>query len=57
MIDNCVYANEPVFCVLPGEEPNMLPGWYFWDETWSDHGPFATKEEAQSALLNYAEGL
>ena len=37
-----------------GEE--FLPGWYFWNETWSDrYGPYSTQEEAQNALDYYCE--
>jgi hypothetical protein len=33
-------------------------GWYFWDEDYLNCiGPFATKAEAVSAVLDYAEGL
>lgn len=36
----------------------LLPGWYFWDETWGyRHGPFPTKAEANAACAKYAEGL
>lgn len=35
-----------------------LKGWYFYDETWAnEHGPFGTKEEAESACRTYAEGI
>lgn len=34
------------------------PGWYFWDETQAYcHGPFGTKEDAESALTSYCESL
>lgn len=30
------------------------PGWYFWDETWTNaHGPFSTKGEATEIFENY----
>jgi hypothetical protein len=34
-------------------------GWYFfWNETWSDMcGPYASEEEARTALHRYAESL
>jgi hypothetical protein len=34
------------------------PGWYFYDETWANlHGPFATYEECQETLRDYALSL
>lgn len=34
------------------------PGWYFFDETWSNvHGPFGTLEECKEALSNYAKQI
>lgn len=30
------------------------PGWYFWDETWSNcYGPFNSKNEAKIHLEEY----
>lgn len=54
--------NKAVFVHMGGliytDGPIELPGWYFWDETWADyHGPFATKEEADTAIMNYAKSL
>lgn len=56
---------NPVFSVENGlingdvqEGIPLIDGWYFWDETWAGHhGPFATREEAQSALQTYSESL
>ena len=32
--------------------------WYFWDETESErYGPYATHDEALTALLNYAKSI
>lgn len=37
---------------------DQLPGWYFWDETEAFyHGPFATEQEANAALITYARTL
>ena len=49
---------DPIHCVEKPTKYNPLPGWYFWDETWSyKHGPFSTREEAVEALKNYARDL
>lgn len=38
--------------------PEEPPGWYFWDETGTDYlGPWKSKEDAQSALTDYARQL
>lgn len=34
-----------------------FPGWYFWDEAYDYHGPFATKEECVDACKAYAQNL
>jgi hypothetical protein len=32
------------------------PGWYFWDETWSQAtGPYRNRKKAAQALQTYAE--
>jgi hypothetical protein len=57
-------TNDPVFFKaecwrqgFPGD-PELSPGWYFWDETWSHpHGPFNTEEEARRAMDDYADSL
>lgn len=34
------------------------PGWYFWDETWSQaHGPFPSENDAHFACNEYAKTL
>lgn len=44
-----------------GREPgdtDVVPGWYFWDETWANHyGPFNTETECREALRTYCETL
>ena len=55
---------DPVRCFLkapPSAEDDGWwdgPGWYFYDETWSElHGPIASHAEAQAACAAYAETL
>lgn len=32
----------------------VLPGWYFWDETWADRiGPYDSEPEARDGLAAY----
>lgn len=50
---------DPVHALREAERDELgrwdIPGWYFWDETWSNrHGPFATRAEAVEARENYA---
>jgi len=49
--------NDPVFKIEVEETDGgelMIPGWYFWDETWaSSYGPFETEEEARTRLSEY----
>lgn len=40
-----------------GDGEEILPGWYFADETEQGHGPFGTVEEANAAFVQYAEML
>lgn len=40
-----------------GGEEQLMDGWYFWDETQEEHGPFNTAEEAKAALKEYADTL
>lgn len=41
-----------------GRDDVQAPGWYFWDETWSDHtGPFPDKKACREAVIAYAESL
>lgn len=35
----------------------FIPGWYFWDETAKEHGPYLTREKAQEALDDYVANL
>ncbi len=52
-----IAAVNPIHCV-PAPEGDLLPGWYFWDETWCNrHGPFATREETEAAMKAYADSL
>lgn len=48
---------DPVFKIEVEETYEgelMLPGWYFWDETWAySYGPFETEEEARTKLNAY----
>lgn len=49
--------SDPVFQIEVEEQWGdelMIPGWYFWDETWTwSHGPFNTREEAERRLGEY----
>ena len=37
---------------------NLEDGWYFWDETWSDHhGPYSTEDIAREHLNKYCKKL
>lgn len=57
--------SDPIRCwdLMPTFEDRDLigwdgPGWYFWNETWTDlHGPFATLEETRTALRTYGKQL
>lgn len=48
-----------VFHHLHGEIIGGLPaapGWYFWDETWTEyHGPYRTSDAARVAVDDYCE--
>lgn len=38
------------------EHDDLDGKWYFWEETWATrHGPFETREEAETALTRYWE--
>ena len=56
--------NDPVFYVSAAEtEPTAefygwTPGWYFWNEVWSDeYGPYDTQDTAREALVEYVKSL
>lgn len=59
-IDRCVHYKDAAHLtedeILAGYY--CASGWYFWDETWANvYGPFDTKDDAVSALIDYCERL
>lgn len=55
------WNQDPVFYAAAGEvRPGSKPGWYSWDETWSDvisDEPCATRRCAEDALSDYARDV
>ena len=56
--------HDPLFYVSEtdaspdGEYDGWVPGWYFWNEVWSDeYGPYDTQDTAREALVEYAKEL
>jgi len=49
---------EVFYCELPRyilDKDYGGPGWYWYDETWSNmYGPYDSEEEAKAQLLKYA---
>lgn len=54
----CRRMREVFYCELPRyilDKDYGGPGWYWYDETWSNmYGPYDSEEEAKAQLLKYA---
>lgn len=51
------WVGRNTFCVRDQktDKDGRHAGWYFYDETYSEHGPFESQDEAVRHLLNYCE--
>jgi hypothetical protein len=57
--DRNIFYHErgPIYKDQPNQ-PDELPGWYFWDETQAFyHGPFNTLWDAEEGLIRHCESL
>ena len=53
-VERTIWLNENT-TLIEGEE--FLPGWYFSDEAYDFHGPFATLDEARVGSMDYVESM